>query len=62
MGEGDGANGTGASIDRPLQARPPCPSCGSKHTQPFPYAGPGAGVNMQCTDCRHLFRDKNLRR
>ncbi len=62
MGDEGRKNRTGARDDRPLQARPPCPSCGSKHTQPFPYAGPGAHVNMQCTDCRHLFRDKDLRR
>jgi hypothetical protein len=62
MGDEDGAKATGARIDRPLQARPLCPSCGSKHTQPFLHAGPGARVNMQCTDCRHLFKDKDLRR
>jgi hypothetical protein len=61
MGDEGGANGTGARIERPLQPRPLCPSCGSKHTQPFPHAGPGARVNMQCNDCRHLFRDKDLR-
>jgi hypothetical protein len=62
MRDDDGANGTAPPIDRALQARPLCPSCGSKHTQPFLHAGPGARVNMQCTDCRHLFRDKDLRR
>ena len=62
MGDESGAKRTGAPIDRSPQARPQCPSCGSKHTQPFLYAGPGAHVNMQCTDCRHLFRDKELRR
>jgi|GEM_PF-5433760 len=62
MPEGNGVNGAGDSIDRAPRARPACPSCGSKHTQPFVHAGPGARVNMQCTDCRHLFKDKDLRR
>jgi rubredoxin len=60
-GEGR-TDSSGAPGDRPLPARPSCPSCGSKHTQPFTHAGPGARVNMQCTDCRHLFKDKDLRR
>lgn len=60
MRNGD-ANGTGAAIDRGQPPRPPCPSCGSKRTQPFAHAGPSARVNMQCTDCRHLFKDKDLR-
>jgi hypothetical protein len=62
MRDVDGADDSDSSIDRAPQARPLCPSCGSKHTQPFLHAGPGARVNMQCTDCRHLFRDKDLRR
>jgi len=62
MGDEQGANGSGASSRPRPTARPLCPSCGSKHTQPFPHAGPGARVNMQCTDCRHLFKDKDLRR
>ena len=41
--------------------RPPCPLCGSSHTQPFPHAGPAARVNMQCTDCGHLFHAKIVR-
>jgi uncharacterized OB-fold protein len=35
--------------------RPACPFCGSAHTEPFTHAGPGARVNMKCTDCGHLF-------
>ena len=62
MGDEGTAKPPGARVYRPPQARPLCPSCGSKHTQPFPHAGPGARVNMQCTDCRHLFKDKGLRR
>jgi hypothetical protein len=62
MGEEHGANRTGASSSSRPPARPLCPSCGSKHTQPFLHAGPGARVNMQCNDCRHLFKDKDLRR
>jgi len=62
MGDEHGANGTGASSRPRPAARPLCPSCGSKHTQPFLHAGPGARVNMQCTDCRHLFKDRDLRR
>jgi hypothetical protein len=42
--------------DQPV--RPTCPSCGSAHTQPFGHAGPAARVNMTCTDCGHLFRDR----
>ena len=33
-----------------------CPKCGSTRTQPFTHAGPGARVNMKCTNCGHLFR------
>jgi hypothetical protein len=62
MVEQDGAKGTGTPTDRQPPARPPCPACGSTHTQPFPHAGPAARVNMQCTDCRHLFKDRDLRR
>jgi rubredoxin len=36
--------------------RPACPMCGSTRTQPFTHAGPGARVNMKCTNCGHLFR------
>ncbi len=61
IGSEDGPNGTGGPTARPVQPRPVCPSCGSSHTQPFPHAGPGARVNMQCIDCRHLFKDKDLR-
>jgi hypothetical protein len=43
---------------RDQRARPTCPSCGSVHTQPFGHAGPAARVNMTCTDCGHLFRDR----
>ncbi len=43
---------------RDQRARPTCPSCGSVHTQPFAHAGPAARVNMTCTDCGHLFRDR----
>jgi hypothetical protein len=42
--------------DQPV--RPSCPACGSAHTQPFAHAGPAARVNMTCTDCGHLFRDR----
>jgi hypothetical protein len=38
-------------------ARPACPWCGSTHTQPFTFAGPGARVNMKCIDCGHLFKE-----
>lgn len=61
MGNGD-VNGTGDPDHRGQRPRPRCPACGSKRTQPFAHAGPGARVNMQCTDCRHLFKDKDLRR
>jgi hypothetical protein len=44
-----------------LRPRPACPSCGSSHTQPFTHAGPGARVNMKCTDCGHLFRSREVR-
>lgn len=44
-----------------LRPRPPCPSCGSGHTQPYPHAGPGSRVNMKCTDCGHLFRSQSAR-
>jgi len=43
---------------RELAPRPPCPSCGSAHTQPFTHAGPGARLNMRCIDCGHLFREQ----
>lgn len=36
--------------------RPPCPVCGSAHTQPFGHAGPAARVNRQCIDCGHQFK------
>jgi DNA-3-methyladenine glycosylase II len=42
--------------------RPACPVCGSTRTQPFPHAGPAARVNMKCTSCGHLFKDRNLGR
>ncbi len=38
------------------RARPPCPVCGSLHTQPFGHAGPAARVNRQCIDCGHQFK------
>jgi hypothetical protein len=62
MRNGSDTNTTGDPIDHALRARLPCPSCGSKRTEPFVHAGPGARVNMQCMDCRHLFKDKDLRR
>jgi hypothetical protein len=43
---------------RDQRARPTCPSCGSVRTQPFAHAGPAARLNMACTDCGHLFRDR----
>jgi hypothetical protein len=43
---------------RDQPTRPSCPACGSAHTQPFGHAGPAARVNMTCTDCGHLFRDR----
>jgi hypothetical protein len=39
-------------------ARPPCPSCGSAHTQPFTHGGPAARLNMKCIDCGHLFKEQ----
>ena len=44
-----------------LRPRPTCPSCGSAHTQPYPYAGPASRVNTKCTDCGHLFRSQSAR-
>jgi len=41
--------------------RPDCPHCGSPKTQPFTHAGPGARVNMKCTNCGHLFHAKIVR-
>ena len=41
--------------------RPECPFCGSTKTQPFTHAGPGARVNMKCTNCGHLFHAKLTR-
>ena len=41
--------------------RPDCPHCGSPKTQPFTHAGPGARVNMKCTNCGHLFHAKIIR-
>jgi hypothetical protein len=49
------ARGSRGSSEAP-PARPPCPRCGSAHTQPFTHAGPGARVNMKCIDCGHLFK------
>ncbi|MEX0991752.1 MAG: hypothetical protein WD004_05730 [Actinomycetota bacterium] len=44
-------------VDRGAGAgRTVCPSCGSKHTQPFGHAGPAARVNTKCIDCGHLFK------
>ena len=37
-------------------ARPACPSCGSKRSQPYTHAGPAARVNRKCNDCGHLFK------
>ena len=58
-------SGTEAGVTREERKapppRPPCPLCGSSHTQPFPHAGPAARVNMQCTDCGHLFHAKIVR-
>ena len=42
--------------------REPCPNCGSPKTQPFSHAGPAARVNMRCSVCGHLFKDRNLKR
>ena len=44
-----------------VRPRPACPSCGSPHTQPFAHAGPAGRVNMECTNCGHLFRSKDVR-
>ncbi len=38
--------------------RPACPVCGSPRTQPFSHAGPAARVNMKCTACGHLFKER----
>ncbi|MEX0984123.1 MAG: hypothetical protein WD096_03640 [Actinomycetota bacterium] len=53
---GDGDRPVRPSTELP--PRPACPSCGSMHTQPFTFAGPVARVNMKCTDCGHLFKEK----
>jgi len=45
----------------PPPPRPDCPFCGSSKTQPFTHAGPGARVNMKCTNCGHLFHAKLTR-
>ena len=36
-------------------------SRGSRRTQPFTHGGPGARVNMKCTNCGHLFHAKIVR-
>lgn len=41
---------------RPVDARPPCPHCGSTKTQPYTHAGPAARKTMKCTTCGRTFR------
>lgn len=40
----------------PAAKRPPCPYCGSKATQPYTHAGPGARKRMTCTTCGRTFQ------
>jgi hypothetical protein len=40
----------------PVAVRPPCPFCGSKATQPYMHAGPGARKRMTCTTCGRTFK------
>ena len=39
--------------------RPACPTCGSTGTQPFTFSGSGGRVNMKCTACGQLFKERH---
>ena len=60
MRNGSDTNRTGDPIDHALRTST-LPLVGSKRTEPFARAARQACVNMQCMDCRHLFKDKDLR-
>ena len=45
-----------------VDQRPECPMCGSRRTQPFTHAGPGARVNTKCLACGQLFKVNKLAR
>lgn len=59
MGDDERASAPAHPPRTAMPARPPCPSCGSAHTQPFTHAGPAARVNMKCLDCGHLFKHRS---